>query len=629
MENLFKFSNLIKSGLICLLISLFFISCKDEKSFEPYIDVQDEVLVGSTGGKIVINFTSSHPWYAEASNTWIQLTRYRGQMSLPDSIIAVMAENTAMETREGYIEVRLMDQMSKRIKITQYGKGNSINLPKDVVYFNINGGSTDISVLTDLDWDVEPKQQDGFTFEKKDNNTLNITAPQNSTGGERRISVTIKDKNSNESKVLTVVQSNEEKMLNITLSDENKDILIQKGAQNIEIPIITNVDFELNTLGEWLNVEPVEYSGDGVLAEELSLNITITENTTGFERYGYVQIKDKNSDKSDMYQISQMARSRRIYVKPGGNGTGTSWEDAYGDIVAANNECGDNGDMELWVAEGEYQLSATLACRSVNVYGGFTGNETKLKDRDLSKKSTIKGGDFFLLRSEGASDMQYIFDGFILTGANTASEAEWGGVIRMTNRIFSNNIVHSNTFHRAACGYYDNCKVINCLFYNNTTTKTSGGIYLLNGSSVYNSTIVNNKVNSEWKDAYLVRAANNLKMYNTIIWGNTIDNDKNSQYHLADANACTLYNCAVVNLTSQSAYAPINSNCITDLNPDNNSGPLFVNPESRDYSLQSSSNLIDKGDNSIIDELGIMKDIVGGLRVSGGTVDLGAYEYQK
>lgn len=266
---------------------------------------------------------------------------------------------------------------------------------------------------------------------------------------------------------------------------------------------------------------------------------------------------------------------------------------------------------------------------AVNVYGGFIGTESKLKDRDQSRKSTIKGGDFFLMRSEteGSGDIYYYFDGFVLTGTVTQSNSEWGGVLRIRKRVFSNNIVHGNSFYRAACGYYDNCKIINCLFYGNTTTETSGGIYFLGKTSVYNSSIVNNEIRDQWNSAYVIRVADNIKMYNTVVWGNKCANPKNPQFHVADATACTLYNCVLVNITSQSNYSPIVNNCITNLANDN-IGPLFVAPTDGDYRLQSTSPLINKGDNAIIETIGVNKDIIGGMRISDNTVDVGAYEYQ-
>ena len=630
MEKYYKTIHTIAIGLFILIGLTCSISCDDtlESRIEPKIDVQEEVTIEPEGSREVIKLKSSYPWFAEASDSWIQLTRYRGQMQLPDSIVAIVAENTQMEAREGWIEVRLMDQMSKRIAVIQNGRGTLITLPKDIVYFNVNGGEAELSVLTNLNWDTDIKSENGFTFEKIDKNKLKVTVSPNNTGSQREIAVTLKEKGGDKSAILTVIQTNEEKMLNITLTPESKDVLLPKGTNEIEIPVITNLEYDLEISGSsWISVTSAPQFSGGDIAEDIPIKISVSANTSGVERNGYIKIRDKESEISDIYYISQMAKSRRVYVKAGSNGDGTSWENAFGDIESGNNACGDNDDLELWVAEGDYQLTGTIAFRSVNIYGGFTGNETKLKERNLNKKSTIIGGDFFLLRSEGASDMQYVFDGFILTGTNTTSQAEWGGVLRMTNRVFSNNIVQGNNFYRAACGYYDNCKIINCIFYNNTTTQTSGAIYFLNGTTVYNSNIVNNTVLSQWDDAYVIRAANNLKIYNSIIWGNT-SNSKNNQYHLADASACSLYNCAVVNLNSASAYTPQANNCIINLSTDNNSGPLFIDPTNGNYQLQESSLLIDRGKSSIIKSLEISKDIIGNSRIDGNAVDIGAYEYQ-
>ncbi len=51
--------------------------------------------------------------------------------------------------------------------------------------------------------------------------------------------------------------------------------------------------------------------------------------------------------------------------------------------------------MEIWVASGNYQFSSTLTWKAVNVYGGgFSGTETKLKERNLKNKPYSKGGQF-------------------------------------------------------------------------------------------------------------------------------------------------------------------------------------------------------------------------------------------
>ena len=141
-----------------LFLVAFIASCDDFdliRRVEPTLEIQDELLMGPVASRQVIDLHSSYPWFAEASASWIKLKRYRGQALLPDSIVAEIEENPEMALREGWIEIRLMDQMSKRIVVKQNGRGSLITLSKEVLYFNINGGEAVLDVVTDLEWNVE------------------------------------------------------------------------------------------------------------------------------------------------------------------------------------------------------------------------------------------------------------------------------------------------------------------------------------------------------------------------------------------------------------------------------------------------------------------------------------------
>ena len=72
------------------------------------------------------------------------------------------------------------------------------------------------------------------------------------------------------------------------------------------------------------------------------------------------------------------------------------------------------------------------------------------------------------------------------------------------------------------------------------------------------------------------------------------------------------------------------SNCCTMPLPPNGTlnftnAPLFVNPATGDFHLQSNSPCINAGKNIYIP---ITNDLDGNARIVGGTVDVGAYEYQ-
>src|SRR5690554_978587 len=75
----------------------------------------------------------------------------------------------------------------------------------------------------------------------------------------------------------------------------------------------------------------------------------------------------------------------------GDNSDGSSWANAYTTIQAALNAAV-SGD-EIWVKQGTYIIvseAEQLAYKEgVNVYGGFTGSETALSQRDANPELTI------------------------------------------------------------------------------------------------------------------------------------------------------------------------------------------------------------------------------------------------
>lgn len=128
-----------------------------------------------------------------------------------------------------------------------------------------------------------------------------------------------------------------------------------------------------------------------------------------------------------------------IYVNAAlttGNGDGTSWANAYTDLNQALFAAG-YGD-QVWVATGTYRpgipsfpnRSTFFALgNGVQLYGGFTGTETELDQRDWALNSTVLSGDigvpgdstdncYTVVYCSGA-DSTTVLDGFTVTGGNS------------------------------------------------------------------------------------------------------------------------------------------------------------------------------------------------------------------
>jgi len=155
--------------------------------------------------------------------------------------------------------------------------------------------------------------------------------------------------------------------------------------------------------------------------------------------------------------------------------------------------------------------------------------------------------------------------------------------------------------------------MINCIFSGNSAP--SGGAIANSGSSptVTNCTFSGNSV-TNYGGAIGNFYGSNPTLQNSILWGNTARTGP----QIYDENSTT----TITHSCIQGGYAG-DGNIISDplLNVDD--------PSSDDYlTLQAGSPCINAGDNSAVPS-GITTDLAGNPRISGSTVDMGAYEYQQ
>jgi hypothetical protein len=156
------------------------------------------------------------------------------------------------------------------------------------------------------------------------------------------------------------------------------------------------------------------------------------------------------------------------------------------------------------------------------------------------------------------------------------------------------------------------CVLNNCLVLNNSTfydyridnCAYGGGLY---GSTATNCTIVGN-TSSQSRAMYPSGGGAFIStLMNCIVYGN-----KYGSGAVDNWSGCN-----------------ISSTCTTPLPSDgaNNftNAPLFVNQSGGDFHLQSTSPCINAGDNAYVT---VTNDFDGNPRIKGGTVDVGAYEFQ-
>ncbi len=355
-----------------------------------------------------------------------------------------------------------------------------------------------------------------------------------------------------------------------------------------------------------------------------------------------------------------------------GENDGSSWANAYTDLQSALAVAG--ASDQIWVAEGTYLPTTTIdrnvsfvINNGVKVYGGFTGDETLLAQRDFQTNETILSGN---IGEDTQADNSYhvvditgstastIIDGFTVTEGqadgglqNGGLRTDYGGGIYAqengsasivnsvvtdnfasgqgggvyTGRDSSINVVNSTLSNNLAgeeggaiAGWRNiSPSIINSLFYSNES-QFGGAVFtrFTDDLEINNSTFANN-LGGEANSIGLSDNSEPIVANNSIFW-NTVGRDDNHFDFSGSFSRRLIINNSIIQGDYQGEDESVNN--LTE-------DPLYFDPENNDFRLQLDSPGIDAGDNEAITGIGVDTEVRGNLRIYNETVDIGAIEY--
>jgi hypothetical protein len=355
-----------------------------------------------------------------------------------------------------------------------------------------------------------------------------------------------------------------------------------------------------------------------------------------------VTVTHKNSLASGSQDYS-IACSRqlgvRLYVDADatGAGDGSSWTDAFTQLRDALGTAAVNPLVdEIWVAEGAYTPTAgadrSATFQLVNglaVYGGFTGGETMLEERDWAGQETILSGDIGVVGDDSdnshhvvtasGTNSTPVLDGFTVTGGH--ADASGGGLYIVNGNPTLANLTIVENYAEHGGGIYIALArplVANVTFRDNSASLMGGAAANFGGMPEFiNVTFLENS--ASFQGGGMVNAGGDAKFVNVVFSGNS-----------TGGSGGALHNYNIYPNTPTISYSIIEGglppNCI-DGGGNIEDDPLFVDASTGDLRLQSSSPAIDAGDNDAVPE-GVTTDPDGNPRIYGTNVDMGAYEYQ-
>lgn len=372
------------------------------------------------------------------------------------------------------------------------------------------------------------------------------------------------------------------------------------------------------------------------------------------------------------------------FVKPvaSGTGDGSSWANASNDLQAMING---NGTVEVWVASGTYKPirlahnlgtidqdnrdNAFVLKNNVKVYGGFTGTESNVAERNFSQNISILSGDFNNNGIADNSDAYHVvviagnlgtatLDGFTITGGNAngsgnitvnsknISRAHSGGINIVQSPITLRNLTVTGNNGQYGGGIFliNSPAFINNTFVNNNTAQSGAGIKFDNSAVNLTNVSVTGNLAGTYGGGIDIYGTPSPTLTNVTVSGNVAQTGGGICTNLSSPiiRNSLIYgnNTGLENLTP--AYTVTHSNSLVEGVTTNSNGniegsidPMFTDmPDFNtapfaggNFSLQLCSPVINKGNNTHI--TGNSYDITGNSRVFNGTVDLGAFEVQE
>ncbi len=390
-----------------------------------------------------------------------------------------------------------------------------------------------------------------------------------------------------------------------------------------------------------LNTSPAINKGNDALFPDLDAQSRDLAGNPRVNNYGNRGRIDLGAFESPYKTPVRQDANGIVYVRLDHNGNGGSWEDA---ICYLQDAIDADGPHRVFVASGIYGVGAhsfTMK-NNVEIYGGFDPENgiTELShDRIMPDPANNAGS---VLDGEGQRPVIWnmfdseangigrsaVLDGFTITNGLYAAGSgirNWYASPRLNNLVIRHNKATSS-----GAGIYNNLDsnplITNTVIHSNEVegTNISGaGIYNSDGSApeIINVTIAGNKLitTGSAKGAGMYSYNASAKVYNSIFRNNL-------KMSSADVPGADIEN----------EWADITlKNSITQVYPvgnseDNNkvgADPLFTNEAAGDYTLRSGSPAINTGSNSLYpDQDAGPRDLAANPRLTGGTIDMGAYE---
>ena len=413
--------------------------------------------------------------------------------------------------------------------------------------------------------------------------------------------------------LVDAVGAEADETITIDLVDESTYVLDTPSSATATIP------------ANDLSVTNLNDSGEGSLRQAvLNANAFSTDDTITFSTSGTIMLTsgeltvDPNGtltiEGGGVITVDGNMSDRVFEVTSGANATFDALTITHGRVTGANVGGGilNAGTLTLTNSTVSDSMSAD------NGAGIYNTGSLTLTDSTVSGNvsQNVAGG----ILTSGT----LIMDGSTISDNSGAGNAgaiyASGGTVTVTDSTLSGNKAPSGNAGGILANSAANVKLINSTISGNSSAYRGGGLLLVNGTmTVINSTISENSSTTGGGIATWASGTMTIDLNNSIVADNTSGGD------------CVL---GAGTINAQNSLIGDNLDCVNGTNSNNltgdpSLGTLTGSPAY--FPLNLNSPAINAGDNALAKDANgnpLTTDEVGNTRVSGGTVDMGAYEAQ-
>ncbi len=237
-------------------------------------------------------------------------------------------------------------------------------------------------------------------------------------------------------------------------------VLENSGGETIQWSLL------LNQRPSWL-IRTYPAAGELKIGETTFINLTISRRgLMSGAHQGELMLKSNAGGEKIIMKCMVPRQNRVIYVKKGatGSGSGDSWGNALSGIKEAISNAGmikSDQKVEIWIAEGIYYEQEIKVPAGVELYGGFTGDETVLAERNqIWSHPTIvdaqKRGRCFEMFH------RTVIDGFVIQNGRDWNSGDGKGAAILTYEAdvkIRNNLIRNNVDSWAGAIFVDGFEV--------------------------------------------------------------------------------------------------------------------------------------------------------------------------